>query len=129
MPTWAEIQEYARSKYKLSRDEDERFALVFGYDDGRSQQIFVSKFEAFDMEWLEFRTPVCKEGEMSPVVALRRNADLAVGALALEGDLIFLMHNVALPNMDLEEFELPLHVLARTADELEKTYSSDSDAY
>lgn len=129
MPSWGELQEYAKSKYKLSVDEEQRFALVFGYDDGRSQQIFVVRFDAFDREWIEFRTAVCREEEMSPKVALRKNAELAVGSLALEEGMYLLLHNVGLKTMDLEEFEIPLHVLARTADNLEKQYASESDLY
>ena len=32
MPTWPEIQEYARSKYVLQNDDERRFALVFEFD-------------------------------------------------------------------------------------------------
>lgn len=127
MPTWGEIQEYARSKYKLSRDEDNYFALIFAFDDGRSQQIFVRKFDAFDQECIEFRTPVCKEDEMSEKVALSKNAEFALGALAIEDGLYFMMYNVPLRNLDIEEFELPLHVLASCADDLEKTYSAGDE--
>lgn len=129
MPTWAEIQDYARSKYKLSRDDDNSFALVWGYEDGRSQQIFVHRFEAFDQEFIEFRTPVCKEDEMKATVALRKNAKFVVGALALEDEMIFLLHNAPLATMDIDEFEMPLHVLAGTADKLEAEYAESDDAY
>jgi hypothetical protein len=129
MPTWGEIYEFTRSKYKLSVEEPERFALIWAYDDGRSQQIFCRRFEAFNQEMIEFRTPVCKENEMPHTVALRKNSELAIGALVLENGHIFLMHNALLRNLDMEEFELPLHVLARTADNLEKDYSSGNDDY
>jgi hypothetical protein len=129
MPTWAEIQDYARSKYKLSRDEDNSFALIWAYDNNRTQQIFVRRFEAFDEDFIEFRTPVCKEPEMSHTVALRKNAQFVVGALALEDGHIFMMHNAPLRTMDIDEFEMPLHVLARTADKLEEEYSSGSDDF
>jgi hypothetical protein len=127
MPSWPEIQEYARSKYKLSYDEPHRFALVFAYDDGRTQQIFVRRFEAYNQEWIEFRTPVCKEDEMKAKVALEKNAGFAIGALALENGRIFLLHNATLRSLDIEEFDLPLHVLAGTADNLEKQYAGGDE--
>ncbi|MCB9558298.1 MAG: hypothetical protein H6707_19430 [Deltaproteobacteria bacterium] len=128
MPSWNEIQQYARSKYKLSYDEENRFALVFGLDGDRSQQIWVSKFEAFDEEWIEFRSVVCKGAEMPGKVALRKNANLVIGALALDSDDDYvLLHNAPLGTMDMVEFERPLHVLAKCADDLEKDYSEGSD--
>ena len=47
MPSWTEIQEFARSKYVLSRDEVDWFSLTFGFDDGRSQLIRIRCFNAF----------------------------------------------------------------------------------
>jgi hypothetical protein len=128
MPSWSEIQEYARSKYILQNDEESWFALVFEYDSGRTQKIRVGKFTAFDEEWIEFRSIVCKGDEMSPKVALRKNADFVIGALALDSDddYVFL-HSAPLATLDLPEFERPLHVIARTADSLEKDYSEGKD--
>lgn len=128
MPTWGEIQEYARSKYTLSQDHDEHFSLVFGFDDDRTQLINVRHFNAFDKDWIEFRSVICKEAEMAHKVALRKNDDFVVGAIALDsdGDYCFI-YSVCLESMDPEEFELPLHVIARTADKLEKDYAASDD--
>ena len=130
MPTWGEIQEFARSKYKLDNDEENWFSLVFGYDDERSQKVWIRRFSSFDMDWVEFRSVVCKESEMAHRVALKKNAEFAVGALALDqdNDYVFL-YSAPLPTMDPEEFELPLHVIARTADSLEKEFSAGDDDF
>lgn len=127
MPSWGEIQEYARSKYKLSRDEDDHFALIFSFPDGRSQQIFVKRFDAFEQECIEFRTPVCKQEDMDATLALTKNAEFAIGALVLEQGLYFLMHNAMLRNLDMDDFELPLHVLASCADDLEQEHAAGDE--
>jgi hypothetical protein len=128
MPSWAEIQEYARSKYILQNDEDTWFALVFSYDNGRTQKIRVGTFTAFDEPWIEFRSVVCKGAEMPAKVALRKNADFVIGSLALDGDDDYVMvHNAPLATLDPEEFDRPLRVIARTADSLEKDYSEGND--
>ncbi len=126
MPTWREIQEYVRSKYTLNADDDERFSLIWEYDDGRTQLINVRHFNAFDKDWVEFRSAVCKEAEMAHRVALRKNDDFVVGALSIDedGDYCF-VYSACLDTMDPDEFELPLHVIARTADRLEKDYSGE----
>lgn len=128
MPTWAELQEYARGKYLLDDDEENWFSLVFNMDSGRTQKIRVRTFQAFDEAWIEFRSVVCKGSEMPAVVALRKNADFAIGALALDSDEDYvLVHNAPLATMDPAEFERPLHVIAGTADSLEKDYSAGND--
>jgi hypothetical protein len=129
MPTWPEIQAYVRGKYKMSKDEETRFAIVFKEQGDRSQMIWVRPFKAHDQEFLEFKSYICKEDELAPKVALRKNAELAVGSLALLDTHYALLHNVPLKSMDVEEFELPLHLIAILADQLEKTYSSEKDAY
>ncbi|MCB9780310.1 MAG: hypothetical protein H6742_17225 [Alphaproteobacteria bacterium] len=130
MPSWEEIQQYARSNYKLAEDEENWFSLVFGYDSGRSQKIWVRKFEAMDGEWLEFRSVVCKLDEMTPIVALRKNRQFVVGSLGLDkdDDYVFI-HNAPLDSMDLDEFERPLHVVAHTADQLESQYAAEDDKW
>lgn len=128
MPTWGEIQEYARSKYKLSVDEDHRFSIIWAYEDERSQQIWVRNFQAMELDWIEFRTYVCRAGEMKPEVALNKNFSFSIGALATDSEGNFVMlHNALLASLDPDEFELPLRVLARTAEELEKEHSGADD--
>lgn len=128
MPTWNEIKDYARSKYRLAEDDEKFFSLVFEFDDGRTQKIFVRVFEAFSGEWIEFRSIVGPGDKMQHQVALQKNADFACGALALDkdGDYIF-VYNAPLATMDVDEFELPLHVVARTADRLEKDYVGNDE--
>lgn len=128
MPTWGEIQEYARSKYKLQNDNPESFSLVFAYDDKRTQLIMCRHFTAFDKHWVEYRSPVCKEAEMTHKVALRKNDDFVVGAITLDQNGIYcFVYSACLDTMDPDEFELPLHVVARTADRLEKEYSGGDE--
>ena len=128
MPSWNELKEYARSKYVLDDDTDEGFSLIFEFDNNRTQKIGISHFTAFDKDWIEFRSYVCKGTQMDKEVALRKNEDLAIGALALddEGDYC-LLYSVALDTMDPDEFEIPLHALAHVADELEAHYAASDD--
>lgn len=127
MPTWSEIQEYARSKYKLASDDKDSFKLVFEYDNDRLQAVIVSRFEAIDREWCDFASACCKKDQMSPEVALEKNFQFAVGAIALDKDIYVVRYAVQMATMDMEEFELPLHVVASTADKLEQEFASGDD--
>jgi hypothetical protein len=129
MPTWPEIQAYVRGRYKLARDEENRLAIVFREQGDRTQMIWVRPFTAYSQQFLEFKSYFCKEDEIAPKVALRKNAELSVGYIALIDQHCALVHNVPMKNMDVEEFELPLHAIATQADQLEKTYSSGSDTF
>ena len=128
MPTWGEVQEYARSKYVLSKDEEQWFSLIWRYEGDRTQQIFVKRFSAYNQDWVEFRSFVCAGTELSPQVALRKNETFLVGALALDTDGDYCMiHNAPLATLDPEEFDLPLSVLASVADDLEKEHTIKDD--
>jgi hypothetical protein len=128
MPTWAEIKEYAVSKYTLNHNEERYFSLTWEYDGGRSQMIWVRNYQSMDRDWIEFRTFVCHGGDMDPLLALQKNAEFTIGALAVDGDGDYMMiHNAPLAGLDPDEFELPLMVLSRTADQLEQEHSAKDD--
>lgn len=128
MPTWPELKDYAKSKYALDDDGDDDFSLIFEFETGRTQKVGITRFSAFDKNWIEFRSYVCKGAQMDKEVALRKNEELAIGALALddEGDYC-LLYSVALDTLDPDEFEIPLHALAHVADELEAHYAVSDD--
>ncbi|MEV0128456.1 hypothetical protein AB0H83_08315 [Dactylosporangium sp. NPDC050688] len=128
MPTWYELREHARTQYKLEDLEEDWFSLLWTYESERTQKIMVSCYEAFDQQWVEFRSFVCKGEELKPRVALRKNDELSLGALALddEGDYA-LIHHALLASLDPDEFALPLRVIAETADELEHQLSARDD--
>ena len=124
MPSWNEIKDYARSTYTLNNDEDSYIAIVFGYDDDRSQLITVRNFQDDEEEWVEFRTFVCAEADLNARVALRKNEEFLVGALALDKDGDYcLVHNARLATLDLIEFGHPLHMLALSADRIEEEHT------
>ena len=129
MPTWPEVQQYARNKYRLAKDEEDRFAIIFGMENGRTQQIWVRTFNAYNQPFLEYRSYFAKEGEVQPIVALRKNAEMATGFIALLGDHYAVMWNVPMNNMVAEEFDQPLQAIAWQAEQLEKMYSSGSDEF
>jgi hypothetical protein len=128
MPTWRELKDYARSKYALDDDAEDDFSLIFEFETGRTQKIGITRFSAFGKDWIELRSYVCKGAQLDAKIALRKNEEMAIGALALdeEGDYC-LLYSLALAAMQPEEFEVPLHALAHVADELEAHYAKSDD--
>lgn len=135
MRTWADLQSYARDTYRLAEDIEDHFALIFAIPGGRTQQVVVSHFRAMERDFIEFRTPVCREDQLAPRTALLHNATgrehnhSILGALALHEGVYYLVHRALLGTLDAEEFELPLHAMALHADTLEARLTQDLDAY
>ena len=131
---WTELQTYARGKYRLAQDDEQQFAVVFTIPDrqppgGRTQQIVVSHFRALDRDFIELRTPVCREADFEPRAALLHNSTCNIGALALHEGVYYLVHKALLRTLDTEEFELPLHAMAMHADTLEAQHTRGQDAF
>ncbi len=128
MPTWAEIKAHVREKYTLQEDDEKHFKLVWEYRNNRFQMITVSHFEAVGKEWVDFASAACRRDQMPPEVALERNFGFALGALCLDGDVYVVRYSALLESMDLDELEIPLHVVAQTADELEQEFA-ETDSF
>ena len=127
MPSWAEVQDYVRKQYKLHEDNDDSFKLIWEFRNNRFQMITVTRFTAMDREWVEFTSAACRRDEMPPEVALTKNFQFAVGAIALDGDVYVVRYSAQLATMDLDELELPLHVVAQTADSIEAEFTRKDD--
>lgn len=123
MPSWEELKDRARHRYRLEHEDDNNFSLIWDYDSGRQQRIFIRRFEAFDQTWIEYRSAACKAGDLDPAQALRRNAAYAVGSLALEDEYYWVMYSHPLRELTDDEFALPLQIVARTADEIEEEFT------
>ena len=127
MATWSEIQEHARERYGLMMDRERSFRLTWTHDDGRTQLIQVRRVSAFGTEWLELKSPVCHAHEMDHTVALQKNNELAVGALAIEGPYMVVVHNTQLADLQTQAFESSLAIIAGLADSLELEFTGGDD--
>src|SRR5688572_6414843 len=124
MPTWSELQHYARNNYELTNDDADGFAIEVALPGERTQLVGVYRVVAQELErereWAVFKSFVCKRDALAPEIALRKNASLLVGSLALDrDDDYFIVHAAQLDTMDADEFEVPLSQIAKTADALE----------
>ena len=119
MPTWGEVQEFARLKYRVANDTQDSFEIAFEYENDRRQIVKVGRFEAVNREWCDISSKCCSRAQLDPEVALKKNFGFALGALCLEGDVYVVRYSVQMASMDIDEFELPLYVVASTADRIE----------
>lgn len=131
MSDWAGLQQWARENYSLDNDEESWFGLTIEYsDDGRSQKVIVSHFQYLDQDWAQIRSAICEENEMSPKLALKKNAELgAIGGIGLLDGRYYLFQSVPLDDLSEDEFTLPLNAVAAMADTLESNHSGDGDSF
>ena len=131
MASWDELRTHAEETFgAFSIDTGGMFAVDLTYDDGRTQKVYVRQFTSRDREFFELRTLVCKQTELEPIEALRRNAEGGVGFLGLEDGMYFLMHRLPLESlMTFALFDEPLRAIAADADALEQAFSAGNDMF
>jgi hypothetical protein len=123
MPTWSEIQEHMRAKYKLEDDTGWEMSMVWTYDDGRSQKIRIRRYTAFDdREMIELKSAFARKVDLDPVAMLRKNSELPLATVALDDELYIVVYNVLLRHLDLGDFDLLVSRVAAVADTLEEKY-------
>ena len=123
MPAWSEIVQYATDNYPIDVLDDDTFRVTWKYENGRAQAIIVHRFDALGREWVDFSSACCEYEQLDAKEALSMNRGFAVGALALNDEIYVFRHSAQLDTMDLEEFEIPLQVVAKTADEIEEQFA------
>jgi hypothetical protein len=121
MASWDGLRNYIKAHYTVATDELDAMALDFRLDDGRTQRVIVRRLRLGNDEWAEILTPVCREDDIAPRDALRRNSSMVVGGLALgeDGTIVF-RHSLPLKDLDPDEFEVPFHLAVRFGDSLER---------
>jgi len=130
VPTWTDIKDHARSSYKLAEEHDQSYKLVFEYPGGRLQAVIVSHYQAMGRSWIDMSSACCRVERMDPHEALQQSFNLAVGSLCLDGDVYVVRHTMMVDHLQLADIEVPMHEVARAADQIEQslpTYEPASD--
>ena len=120
MATFEALRRYIKDNYVVDKDQPGLIKLVFNVGDRRSQMVFVSRMSLGEQEWAEISTPVCTHTQIDPRDALVRNGKMVVGGLAIEGDHVMFRHSLPLADLDIDECEVPLHLVANYGDKLER---------
>jgi hypothetical protein len=58
---------------------------------------------------------------MDARIALQQSFNLAVGSLCLDGDVYVVRHTVMVDHLQLADLEVPMHAVARAADQIEQS--------
>ena len=127
MTAWSDIQAHMRDKYTLEDDTSNMMSMVWSYDDGRTQKIVVRRFQAFEREMIEFKSPFARAGDVDTEQVLRDNAQLPLATVALSGAVYLAVYNMLIDHLHMDDFDLVVSRVAAVADALEKKYASRDD--
>ena len=125
MASWDTLKEYITETYNVRQDIGRGVQLVFSFDDGRSQAVYITRYALRDgmEEWVTIESPIGTAGEINLGESVREAGNLVCGGIALSTDfgdpMVTLRHSVPLAHLDLPEFERPLRMVVSAADTIE----------
>lgn len=123
MATWDALTAYVRSTYKISDEQPGMMKLMFETGNLCSQVVLLWRMTlaSGDEEWVQIESPIGEIGALDLVAALQEIRNTVCGGLAMLGsDVVTFRHAVPLLNLNINEFESPLHLVTTTADALER---------
>jgi hypothetical protein len=124
---WEAVQRSMRGAFQLDRDDPHEFALTVPRQSGgaREQRVMVRRFEAFGREMIEFRSAFGEVGDADVEALLRESLQLPLGAIALHGRFLVVIHRESLGPLTVEDVLFLLTHVSLVADELEERRGSD----
>jgi hypothetical protein len=131
MATWADLSAYVRRTYRIADESPRMIKLVFEVNSLRSQVVMLSRVTLSDSneEWVQIEAAFGLLGSADVVQAVRDAGDLVCGGVASVGNLVTYRHSIPLLNLNIDEFERPLHLVTSIADRLERNATVRSDRW
>lgn len=122
MATWRELEKYVRGKYIVKEGPGGTLALDFKLQN-RSQVIFVGIAGNDDLgEWAKVMSPIGPTEALDLSAVCQEAFGLVVGGVTVIGGVVMLSHSIPLADLDVDEFEVPLHMVCITADAFEAKF-------
>lgn len=126
MPTWDEAQGYQRTKYRLIRDEPNWLGMEWQtaseISDGEpaTHCLKIECISAFERPWLLLLATICAEDNIDVRSALRYNALLAIGSLAVDSGRCYLRAALPLGTITWAELDRAIEFIASEATKLRR---------
>lgn len=128
--SWPELSSWVRQHWTGAEADELGAQIVFEYEGGRAQAVYLSRHESLDREWLDVAAAVAPEAEVATTSILAESYTLAVGALSLDDEegVLVLRATLPLDRCDPESLALLVETIASSADQLEERYTH-ADTY
>jgi hypothetical protein len=124
--TWDDVRSYVSSKWPITGETDGFVAIEFSTGEGRSQMTGIRLIRGGTEPRIRLESQVGWEGDIDPAAALRMNAKLPLGAIAVDEDeRLLYAHSMMLRALDVDAIDIALRTLAVYGDKLEQRLSPD----
>jgi hypothetical protein len=122
MASWIELKDYVRANYKIADEQPNMVKMIFQTGGLRSQLVLLVRQALMDgaEEWVRIESPFGEADKVDLRRALQQVGETVCGGAGMVGDVLTIRHAVPLINLDINEFERPLHLVTSTADRLER---------
>jgi len=134
--TWRDLVRYIHidTRYEIVRESPDEIRILYRFEeeadvdddiDGGRTQVMVLQREVLDHkeDWVQIATPFARVADVDLATVLEEIAlTSVVGGAVIMGEYLVLRHSVPLQNLDANEFEEPLELVASTADQLEEQF-------
>lgn len=135
MATWNDLVRYIRVRYEVIRDDQDEIRILYRFGanendedrlaEGRTQVIILAR-EVLDKkeDWVQLATPFARVADVDVAETLTEmGLTTVVGGAVIMGEWLVLRHSLPLRNLDYNELDDPLHLVADAADTLEQLYT------
>ena len=128
MASWVDVQARLRQEYALDVDAEDEVALTLSRREGtatREQRVMVHRYEAWGRQMIEIRSAFGESGDYDATSLLTDNLNLPLGAVALHGRFLVLLHKACLDDISVEAALFLLTRVTLLADVLEGRAGKD----
>jgi hypothetical protein len=132
--TWNDLVRYVRVRYEVVREDQDEIRILyrFGSDEndedklaeGRTQMMILAR-EVLDKkeDWVQLATPFARVADVDLKVTLEEmGLTTVVGGAVIMGEWLVLRHSLPLRNLQYNELDDPLQLVAAAADLLEQQF-------
>jgi hypothetical protein len=116
MATWDEVRKHLRAHYLLVVEEADWVGMewTFHHDEKVvTQRVKVARVVAFGADWVLVFAAVCDADKLAALSALRFNARLPIGSLAVEHDRCYLRAALPLDTLSFGDLDRTVTFVAR----------------
>ena len=130
MPAFDDLRQYAATRYDVTHIAERSFEVIANVavttgdaKEERQQRVVVSSIEHV----CEMTSRFASLTDLSPGMALKRNLEFAIGGIALREDIYVFRYVMKLAGMSERAFVSALHLVAETADLLEREFTGKDE--
>lgn len=124
MTTKNDVVSYLKSNYRAEAISDGLYKLLISWNDGRSQIVFVTVTDAF----VNVSSPVGTLSQANLPNLIKAVSENTLWGVRMIGDYICLSDTGFTDTMDAIELDVPIKLIAESADEIEDVLSNGGDA-